>query len=103
MWMQARPTSVGFFVNVCLTINNLTPAMQEEPQEIQQAREIVRDILQVLGDHGIDTVHVGGILRILGVPNEIAAAHDQEYLVIQDELDSDIDLQAEIPAGTTLH
>lgn len=79
---------------------------------LESVREIMFDILTVLHNHGIDTVSVGGIMRLLGVPSEIAADHDDEYLQVSvesfEEEDQDQDQEEDeelevAPPGTTLH
>ena len=72
---------------------------------LESVREIMFEILTVLHNHGIDTVSVGGIMRLLGVPSEIAASHDDEYLQVSVESLEEIDNEElEVaPPGTTLH
>lgn len=71
---------------------------------LESVREIMIDILTVLHNHGIDTVSVGGIMRLLGVPSEIAASHDDEYLQVSVESFEETEEEIEVaPPGTTLH
>jgi hypothetical protein len=51
----------------------------------QAIRLTILNLMVVLYDCGIDEVHVGGIMRILGVPNEKASAHDDERVVLNEE------------------
>jgi hypothetical protein len=51
----------------------------------QAIRLTILNLMLVLYDCGIDEIHVGGIMRILGVPNEKASAHDDERVVLNEE------------------
>jgi len=51
----------------------------------QAIRLSILNLCVVLHDCGITEVHVGGLMRILGVPDEQAQAHDDERLIIDDE------------------
>tara|TARA_R110000822_G_scaffold87928_1_gene204110 strand:+ start:62 stop:295 length:234 start_codon:yes stop_codon:yes gene_type:complete len=42
----------------------------------------VLDLMYVLYEHGIDEVHMGGLMRILGVDNEIAVDYDEKILAL---------------------
>jgi hypothetical protein len=54
--------------------------------EVDQAiRLAILNLMLVLYDCGITEIHIGGIMRILGVPGEKAQAHDDERLVLNDE------------------
>lgn len=73
-----------------------------ENAEIElRVRKLVRDIVLLLKSNGISTISVGGILRVLGVPNDVAKTHDEEYMEIVDDNDDQID--EIIPPGTTFH
>jgi hypothetical protein len=50
----------------------------------QAIRLTILNLMVVLYDCGITEIHVGGIMRILGVPDDKAQAHDNERLVIDD-------------------
>jgi hypothetical protein len=77
--------------------------MSESPATYEEVREIMYDILALLHHHGISQVSVGGIMRLLGVPADVAAAHDNEYLHVV-SADLEIAEESEIaPPGTTLH
>ena len=54
--------------------------------EIDQAvRLAILNLCVVLYDCGITEVHVGGIMRILGVPDDRAQQHDDERMVLDTE------------------
>ena len=57
-----------------------------EHLEIDQAiRLTILNLCVVLYDCGITEIHVGAIMRLLGVPDEVASAHDLERMVLDDE------------------
>jgi hypothetical protein len=77
--------------------------MSDSPTTYEEVREIMYDILALLHHHGISQVSVGGIMRLLGVPADVAASHDDEYLhVVQADLEIAEESQV-APPGTTLH
>lgn len=45
---------------------------------------LITDLLSVLYEHGIREVHVGGLLRLLGVTDDIASLQDQELVVLDE-------------------
>ena len=47
-------------------------------------RMAILNLMLVLYDCGITEVHVGGVMRILGVENEIAQLHDEERVVLDE-------------------
>jgi len=50
----------------------------------QSIRLAILNLMLVLYDCGITEIHVGGIMRILGVASEKAQLHDDERLVLDD-------------------
>lgn len=71
-------------------------------------KQTMLGVLSVLYKNGVTLVSVGGLLRIVGVPNSVAVDHDDEYIEIDDELtEEDLVslsvLEASVPEGTTLH
>jgi hypothetical protein len=48
----------------------------------QSIRMTILNLMVVLYDCGIEEVHVGAVMRLLGVSNETAAKHDNERLVL---------------------
>jgi hypothetical protein len=54
-----------------------------EHLDIDQAiRLTILNLCVVLYDCGITEIHVGAIMRLLGVPNNKAAEHDNERIVL---------------------
>jgi hypothetical protein len=57
-----------------------------ENLDIDQAvRMAILNLCVVLHDCGITEVHVGGIMRILGVPDDLAQQHDDERIILDNE------------------
>ena len=58
-----------------------------ENEEIldQQVKALMFDLMLVLYTHGITTVNVGGLMRMLGVTEATAAEHDNEEVELTDE------------------
>lgn len=75
----------------------------------ESVKELVVNICLVLADFGITEVHVGGLMRLVGIDEELAAQHDDELMIITDiqQLRKTNDDESEInevaPPGTTLH
>jgi len=42
-------------------------------------------LMLVLYREGISKIHMGGLMRVLGVPNETAAKHDDEEVLMDDD------------------
>lgn len=72
-------------------------------------RDLVIGICLVLSENGITEVHVGGLMRLVGIDDELAADHDDELMIITDikqltKQDGDHNEIIEVaPPGTTLH
>jgi hypothetical protein len=57
-----------------------------EHLDIDQAiRLTILNLCVVLYDCGITEIHVGAIMRLLGVPNNKAAEHDDERIVLDND------------------
>lgn len=48
-------------------------------------KDLMFDLMLVLYSHGIPTLNVGGLMRMLGVDLETAAEHDHEEVELTDE------------------
>jgi hypothetical protein len=51
----------------------------------QSIRLSILNLMVVLYDCGITEVHIGGVMRILGVSDSMAQKHDNERLVLDEE------------------
>jgi len=76
-----------------------------ENLEIDQAiRLTILNLMVVLHDCGIEEVHVGGIMRILGVPNDKAQAHDDQRIVLDNDFVKYVEeLNRPRPVNQSLH
>jgi hypothetical protein len=59
--------------------------MLEDLEIDQSIRLAVLNLMMVLYDCGITEIHVGGVMRILGVPGEKAQEHDDVRLVLDED------------------
>ena len=56
-----------------------------ENLEVDQAiRLTILNLCVVLYDCGIEEIHVGAVMRLLGVPDDTAAVHDNERLLLDE-------------------
>lgn len=51
-----------------------------------RVRQVLSTVCLFFHSLGIEKIHVGGLMRVLGVSEEIAAAYDGEYLIVDQEL-----------------
>ena len=51
----------------------------------QQIRMALMNLMVVLYSCGITRIHLGGLMRILGVSNRVARQYDQEQLQLDDD------------------
>jgi hypothetical protein len=51
----------------------------------QSIRLSILNLMVVLYDCGITEVHIGGVMRIMGVSDSMAQQHDNERLVLDEE------------------
>jgi hypothetical protein len=59
--------------------------MTEEESLDQQVKALMFDLMLVLYTHGIKTVNVGGLMRMLGVKEATAQKHDDDEVELTDE------------------
>jgi hypothetical protein len=50
-----------------------------------QIRNLVTEIMVVMYEHGLREVHMGGMMRMLGIDNATASVHDDEVVILTDE------------------
>jgi hypothetical protein len=51
----------------------------------QSIRVAMLNLMVVLYDCGITEIHIGGVMRIMGVSDSMAQKHDNERLVLDEE------------------
>jgi hypothetical protein len=88
----------------------ITNAMLEQDEFLhERIKTIMLDVMAVLYDNGIKHVHMGAMMRLLGVPDVKAAEHDDEMLELDEKFGamlSQLNKNAapvEVPEGATFH
>ena len=74
----------------------------------ESVKDLVVNLCLVLADFGITEVHVGGLMRLVGIDEELASEHDDELMIITDvknivRTQEEEEKQEVCPPGTTLH
>lgn len=59
--------------------------MLDDPELESEVRVLMYELMMVLYHHGITEVHVGGMMRIMGVNPDRAAEHDDEIVILDDK------------------
>jgi hypothetical protein len=84
--------------------------MQDQDPLYQYVRQVMLEIMAVLWSNGQTQLHVGAMMRLLGVPEEAAAKHDEERIEINEHFGKIIEesnlqklILQKIPAGATVH
>lgn len=84
--------------------------MQEQDPIYDYVRQVMLEVMAVLWANGQKELHVGAMMRLIGVTEELAREHDGERVQITEELErmaQDLDLQhlmqKRVPAGATIH
>jgi hypothetical protein len=69
-----------------------------------EVRAIMYELMMVLYHHGIREIHVGGLMRVMGVDPQQAAQHDDEMVILDDKFAKYVDEITEPrPSDQTLH
>ncbi len=72
-------------------------------------KNIMLDVMIVLYQNGIREIHMGAMMRLLGVDDSVAADHDHEIMELDENFATMVaelnknNKPAAIPAGTTIH
>jgi len=84
--------------------------MQETVPLYEFVRTVMLEVMAVLYANGQRQLHVGAMMRLIGVNEERAAMHDDDRINIDEsfaELANDVNikhlLQSRIPDGATIH
>jgi hypothetical protein len=84
--------------------------MQETDPLYEFVRTVMLEVMAVLYANGQRQLHVGAMMRLIGVDEERAAEHDGDRIDIDEsfaELANDVNikylLQSRIPDGATIH
>ena len=59
--------------------------MLENAEIEHEVRMLMYELMMVLYQHGIREVHVGGMMRLMGVNPDRAAEHDDEMVILDDK------------------
>jgi len=86
-------------------VNN---GMLNDDQLEDAVRDLIMDICEVMLRRGYDVVSVGAMMRLVGVSEERAQQHDEEFFALDAEFQAMVDTRKnpppkKTPAGVTLH
>lgn len=59
--------------------------MSEDEKLDQLVKLLMADLISALHKHGIRQVHVGGMMRLMGIDDTVAAEHDDERVELNDD------------------
>lgn len=73
-----------------------------------QVREVMLDLMSVLFTHGIKRIHMGALMRLMGVSEHTAREHDNETIELDENFAQMLTelnnlRSVPVPAGTTFH
>ena len=78
--------------------------MLEDIEFDHAVRMTIYNLMRVLYECGISEINVGGVMRIMGIPNDKACLHDDTILVIDEKFVKYVEeLNEPRPADQTLH
>jgi len=67
-------------------------------------RMLIYNLMRVMYQHGIREVHIGGMMRMLGIANEAAQDHDDEVVILDDKFAKYVEQITEPRnSGQTIH
>ena len=75
----------------------------------ERIKMIMLDVMAVLYDNGIKHVHMGAMMRLLGVDDVKASEHDNEMIELDEKFGAMLSLlnkdvaPVEVPDGATFH
>jgi len=79
----------------------------QSSQELElKIKELMLDLIEVLHNNGIQEVHMGGMMRLLGVEEDMAKDYDQHRIKLTKSFVSTVrefKNHQPPPAGTVLH
>jgi hypothetical protein len=78
--------------------------MLEDIELDQKIRMALLNLIMVLYECGIEKIHLGGIMRILGITNEVASQYDNEQVVVDEDFVKYVEqINKPRPTDQTLH
>lgn len=74
----------------------------------EEVKDVMLDIMAVLWAHGIKRIHLGALMRLMGVSEDTAREHDKELIELDEkfgEMLTELNnlKSTEVPSGTTFH
>ena len=74
----------------------------------ERIKTVMLDLMAVLYDNGIKHVHMGAMMRLLGVPDAKAAEHDNEMLELDEKFGTMLmeltkSIPQQVPKDATIH
>jgi hypothetical protein len=67
-------------------------------------RAAIHNLMLVLYEQGITEIHTGGMMRLLGVANDIAQQYDDERVILDDKFVKYVEeINTPRPANQSLH
>lgn len=74
----------------------------------ERIQSVMLEVMGVLYDNNITLVHMGAMMRLLGVPDSKAAEHDNEMLELDEKfgailLELNKNTSKEVPRDATIH
>ena len=91
-----------FFLAVA---SGLSTRMEPDDPIYDYVRTVMLEVMAVLWNNGQTHLHVGAMMRLIGVPESQAAPHDEERIDIQENLEAIDRLKKfnQAPSSATLH
>lgn len=78
--------------------------MIDDSQFEDAIRLVLYKAMIALYREGFTEIHIGGMMRLLGIPNDRAAKHDNEMVVLDEDFVKYVEqIQEPRPPGQTLH
>jgi hypothetical protein len=70
----------------------------------QEVRVLMFELLIVMYKHGYREIHIGGMMRMMGIENDRAQDHDDELIVLDDKFAKYVEqITATTSSDQTLH
>ena len=70
----------------------------------EKVKIAIYNLMALFYECGIKEVHIGGMMRILGVDNETASQHDNEAVILDEDFINYVtELNSPRPQNETLH
>jgi len=75
----------------------------DDKVDLDSLTDTIFAVLMVLYSKGLTDIHCGGLLRIVGVPNEVAAEFDDQIVSISPVELTSVDSIENCNPGSTVH